>query len=182
MVDQIRYLLSDLRRRHCASFKELFFIIFDQAVWVTVLYRISRALYLVNIPIIKSFLRLIGFFLFKFSETCLGASIPSSVNIGPGLYVENTGIIYISFKVIAGKNLSIDTGVILGSIGFGNNEVPILGDNIYIGVGAKVLGKIKIGNNVKINANAVVINDIPDNVTVAGLPAKIIEKDSWVQE
>jgi len=45
-----------------------------------------------------------------------------------------------------------------------------------------MLGKIKIGNNVKINANAVVINDIPDNVTVAGLPAKIIEKDSWVQE
>lgn len=55
-------------------------------------------------------------------------------------------------------------------------EVPIIGDNCFIGPGAKVFGKIKIGNNVAIGANAVVNKDVPSNVTVAGVPAKIINE------
>ncbi len=51
-----------------------------------------------------------------------------------------------------------------------------IGNNVVIGAGAKIIGKVKIGNNVKIGANAVVVDDIPDNCTVVGIPAKIVNK------
>ena len=52
--------------------------------------------------------------------------------------------------------------------------IPIIGDNVFVGVGAVVVGKIKIGNNVQIGANAVVTKDVPDNAIVVGNPAYII--------
>ncbi|WP_260267260.1 serine O-acetyltransferase [Pediococcus parvulus] len=55
-----------------------------------------------------------------------------------------------------------------------SDNTPIIGDNVYIGPGAKLFGKIHIGNNCAIGANAVVNKNVPDNVTVAGIPAKII--------
>lgn len=60
--------------------------------------------------------------------------------------------------------------------GLENTWPPRIGDNVYIGCGAKVLGPIKIGNNVKIGAGAVVIKDVPDNATVVGVPARILNK------
>jgi serine acetyltransferase len=48
-----------------------------------------------------------------------------------------------------------------------------IGDNVYVGVGAKLIGRIRIGNNVRIGANAVVITDVPDNSTAVGIPARI---------
>jgi serine O-acetyltransferase len=53
---------------------------------------------------------------------------------------------------------------------------PVIGDNVYIAAGSRVLGGIKIGNDVIIGANAVVIKDVPDNCIVAGIPAKVISK------
>jgi len=62
----------------------------------------------------------------------------------------------------------------LGTKGMGAQGVPALGNNVYVGVGAKILGNVRIGNNVKIGANAVVVHDVPDEVTVVGVPAQII--------
>lgn len=56
------------------------------------------------------------------------------------------------------------------------DESAVIGDNVFIGAGAKILGKIKIGNGAKIGANAVVIKDVPENATVVGVPGRIIEK------
>ena len=78
-------------------------------------------------------------------------------------------------KASIGKNLSIGTGVIIGEKGVGYGGFPKIGNNVYIGVGAKVLGAIEIGNNVKIGANAVVIENIEDNATAVGVPAKVIK-------
>ena len=55
--------------------------------------------------------------------------------------------------------------------------MPIIGDNVHISAGARILGPIKIGNNVIIGANAVVVKDVPDNCVVAGSPAKIIKEN-----
>ena len=55
---------------------------------------------------------------------------------------------------------------------------PIIGDNVFIGAGAKILGPIKIGNGAVIGANAVVTKNVPDNCTVVGVPAKIIKKNN----
>ena len=100
--------------------------------------------------------------------------------IGGGLCVghaEGGGII-INGNVKIGRNCNIHHGVTIGARNRSASGLelgtPEIGDNVYIGPGAKVFGGIKIGNNVAIGANAVVTHDIPDNAVVGGVPAKII--------
>ncbi len=174
-MQQLYFLAEDLKRWKYSTLIDFCYFILESGVWATIFYRFNRAIYLIRIPIIRIFFKIISLFLFKFSEFFLGVAIPNSVDIGPGLYIGHTGVIRISPTVKAGKNLSIGTGVFIASKGNGVQGVPILGDNVYIGVGAKVLGPIQIGNNVRIGANAVVIKNVSSNVTVVGIPAYIVE-------
>ena len=74
-----------------------------------------------------------------------------------------------------GKNVNISQGVTIGATyRGGKSEVATIGDGVYIGPGAKIVGAVCIGNNVAIGANAVVTHDVPDNAVVAGVPARII--------
>ena len=101
--------------------------------------------------------------------------LPVSVDAGEGLYIAHFGGVIINGGVSIGKYCKISHDVTLGTKGAGRgNDVPILGDNVYIGAGAKILGNVRIGDNVIVGANAVVIKDVPDNVIVTGIPAKII--------
>jgi len=105
----------------------------------------------------------------------LSISIPPSTEIGSGFYIGHFGGIVINGKSVIGKNCNISHGVTLGQANRGANKgYPTLGDNVYIGPGAKILGAVKIGNNVAIGANSVVTKDILDNSVVAGVPARII--------
>ena len=76
---------------------------------------------------------------------------------------------------VIGNNVEIDQHVTLG--GRKDDKVPIIGDNVRIGAGAKILGGVKIGDNAKIGANAVVITDVPNGSTAVGVPARIINKN-----
>ena len=173
LINQIKFLQSDILRWKITCLRDFFYSFFEQAIWATVLYRVSRILFLIEFPILKYFLRFIAFLLYKFSDIVLGAAIPPSAEIGPGFYLGHTGCIRIHQEMKAGKNLSLGTGVILGQKGLGIKGAPCLGDDVYIGVGAKILGPVHIGNNVRIGANAVVISDLPDGVTAVGVPARI---------
>lgn len=74
-----------------------------------------------------------------------------------------------------GKNCFLLSGVVLGSTSRDKGGgIIIAGDNVYFGSGSKVIGNVKIGNNVRIGANAVVIEDIPDNATCVGVPGRNI--------
>lgn len=108
----------------------------------------------------------------------LGFTIPINV-FGPGLCICHVGTIIINENAKIGSNARIHAGVNIGNSsplgeGWVPDNVPQIGNNVYIGPGAKLFGRIKIGDNVAIGANAVVNKDVPDNVTVAGVPAKII--------
>ena len=75
-----------------------------------------------------------------------------------------------------GNDCTIYHQVTLGGTGKDKNKRhPTLGDNVMVGTGARVLGPISIGNNVKIGASAVVLKDVQDNVTVVGIPAKVVK-------
>ncbi len=102
-----------------------------------------------------------------------GFQIPPKV-CGPGLRIFHYGWIVINENARIGSNLTIYPGVEIGhkSRGMG---APQIGDNCFIGAGAKIFGNIRIGNNVTIAPNAVVIKDVPDNCIVGGVPAKIIK-------
>ena len=104
--------------------------------------------------------------------------IPINV-CGPGLSIGHFGTIYINHNAKIGKNLRIQSGVTIGGSSSTPNEFPNLGDNVYIGTGAKILGGVKIANNVAIGANAVVVKDIlEEKTTHAGVPAKKISNNS----
>lgn len=96
-----------------------------------------------------------------------GIEIPRATTIGEGFYIGHYGGITISHKAKIGKNCSISQLVTIGVSGSGDKKgAPTIGDNVYIAPGAKLFGKITIGNNVKIGANAVIHKDIPDNAIV----------------
>lgn len=98
-----------------------------------------------------------------------------TLNIGEGFYIGHFGHIVVSGKVIIGKNCNISQGVTLGVTNTGNKKgVPIIGDNVYIAPGAKIIGNVTIGKNVAIGANSVVTNDVPDNAVVVGVPARVV--------
>lgn len=104
-----------------------------------------------------------------------GISIPFNTNIGEGFYIGHFGCIVVSPSAVIGKNVNISQGVTIGVTNRGDKAgVAIIGDGVYIGPGAKIIGAIRIGNNVAIGANAVVTHDVPDNAVVAGVPARII--------
>lgn len=108
----------------------------------------------------------------------LGISIPYSTKIGSGFYISHFGGIIVNGKSVIGKNCNISQGVTLGQAHRGKNKgYPVLGDNIYIGPGAKIIGAVKIGNNIVIGANCVVTRDIPDNSVVVGIPGRVISQD-----
>lgn len=102
-----------------------------------------------------------------------GIQIPPHT-CGSGLQIWHYGYIIINEKTRIGKNLTIYPGVEIGHKIPGEG-CPVIGDNCFIGAGAKIFGSINIGNNVTIAANAVVLEDIPHNAIVGGVPAKIIK-------
>lgn len=94
--------------------------------------------------------------------------------IGEGFHMMHLDGITIGSGTIIGKNCTIYHQVTIGNE---KNKFPIIGDNVTIYAGAKVIGGIKIGNNAVIGANAVVIKDVPDNAVAVGVPARIIKKE-----
>lgn len=133
------------------------------------LYKIANILYKKRVPLIPKLIKGLIFIVYN-------SSIPYESSIGYDTRFGYGGIAVVIHKnAIIGNDCIISQGVTIGGRS-GIKEVPIIGNNVYIGAGAKVLGNITIGDNVVIGANAVVINDIPSNVTVAGIPAKIINK------
>lgn len=105
-------------------------------------------------------------------STKLGFTIPRHV-FGPGLSIAHWGSIVVHSEVRVGNNCRIHSAV---NIGVFSGKCPTIGNNVYIAPGAKLFGGITVGDNVTIGANAVVNKDVPSNVTVGGIPAKIISK------
>ncbi len=158
------------------SLREFVEIFFTQGVWAIVVYRFGRWVHCsLHIPVLRQLFKILAFLEFKTIEIVTGISIPFSVDIGEGFYIGHFGGIILNGNVKIGKNCSIGAGVVIGTKGLGNKGVSVLGENVYIGVGAKILGNVKIGNNVRIGANAVVLTDVADNATAVGIPATVVK-------
>ena len=98
-----------------------------------------------------------------------GISIPYSTRIGGGLYLGHFGGIVVNAASVIGRNCNISHGVTLGQANRGGNAgVPVLGDRVYIGPGAKLVGGVEISSGVAIGANCVVTKDAPTNAVVVG--------------
>jgi len=106
----------------------------------------------------------------------LGAKLGITISpnwFGPGLSIAHIGTLVVHDEARIGKNCRIHAGV---NIGFHRGGSPRIGDNVFIGPGAKIFGPISIGSEAAIGANAVVNRDVPAGVTVGGVPARIISQ------
>ena len=116
---------------------------------------------------------------YKHLEHKTGIQVPLGTQVGEGLRFFHHDCIIIAQTAKIGKNASIHQGVTIGRVFNGPYAgVPIIGNNVVIFAGAKVLGNIHVGDGAVIGANAVVTTNVPANCVVAGVPAKIISENS----
>ncbi len=112
---------------------------------------------------------------FRKNSLNLGFSIPINV-FGPGLAIVHYGTIIVNPNAKIGSNCRIHANTNIGASG-GSHKAPKIGNNVYIGPGAKIYGDIKIGNNIAIGANSTVNKSfLDDNILIAGSPAKKIKQ------
>ena len=141
----------------CPSFKALIY------------YKISHYFY-------KHHHLLLARFISEKSKRKTGIEIHPGAKLGKRLFIDHGTGVVIGETAIIGNDVTLFHGVTLGGTGKEKGKRhPTIGNNVFIGSGAKVLGNIIIGDNVKIGANAVILKNVPSNVTIVGVPGKIIK-------
>ncbi len=167
-------LLGDLRADLCA--KSIWYygkagrllslrMLLSDGTLSTVLYRLMSALRRCRLGPLAAIV-------YKLNSFLTGAVIGRGAEFGPGLIVLHSFGLVINTSVRGGSNVIIEGGV---SIGAEKGKSPVVGDNVFIGSGAKVLGEVRVGDGARIGANAVVVKDVPAGATAVGVPAKIVK-------
>ena len=131
----------------------------------------------------KGIRKIIYKILFKIERDKRNIDWADSLEIGPGLFLAHVSGITINPQVKIGKNCNIHKGVTIGQENRGPRKgTPIIGDEVWIGINATIVGKVKIGNDVLIAPNSYVNFDVPDHSIVIGNPATIKHCDCATQQ
>jgi serine O-acetyltransferase len=136
------------------------------ATWPVIAYRYGHWTLGVRIPVIGQLLRFSGLIFRKWTELFTSVHIDVHAKIGPGFVIHSVYAINLG-KTTIGENFTIATGCLISHACRG------IGDNVYFGPGAKLVGDAKIGSNVVIAANSLVLTDVRSNMMVMGVPARI---------
>ena len=108
-----------------------------------------------------------------------GIEIHPGATIGEGLFIDHGNGVIIGETTIIGDNCTLYQGVTLGGTGKEHGKRhPTLGNNVMVSAGAKVLGSFKIGDNSKIGAGSVVLEEVPPNSTVVGVPGRVVKRNN----
>lgn len=135
------------------------------------IYRIAHFFWKLGMPFVPRYLSEIG-------RQLTGIEIHPGAEIGREFFIDHGGGVVIGETSVIGINVTIYQGVVLGGVSREpKKRHPTIGNNVVIGTGAKLLGPIKVGDNVRIGANSVVVNDVPDNSVVVGVPGRIISRE-----
>ena len=170
-------IVSDLNRLTKANiFSWLRYLLFNASFRITFWFRIGSALKSSN-NILSKLLYPIVFYIHYRNQYKTGIQLSFGTSIGRGVSFSHFSGIVINNGSIIGDNSTIFQNVTIGSKRGKKGGVPIIGHNVVVAPGANVIGPVNIGDNVFIGANALVINDIPDNAVVGGVPAKILNFD-----
>jgi len=147
----------------------------NPAVWAIAAYRLSNWLYLGRpSAIVRIPLKVVSFFAVKFCVVFMEMDIDPQARIGGGFYVAHIGGVHINPGAVLGRNCDVAHRVTIGASAMGRQGIPVVGDEVYIGTGAVLVGKIKVGNGAKIAANTLVMSNVPAGATVMGVPGRII--------
>lgn len=152
------------------------------ATWAIIQYRLSRiVLCYFRVPVLQHLLRVYFFITGRLVNILTGIEISSRAVIGGGMYLPHLGTIIIAHQTVIGEYAVIHQEVTFGNAAKeGKMVFPVLGDRVYVGAGAKIIGNVKVGNDVMIGCNAVVVKDIPNHATAVGMPARVVNMDGSV--
>lgn len=151
-------------------------LLLTQGLWATADYRYNRWVFLkVRIPVVRQLMRLFGLLWHKSTQMYTGIDLPFTAVIGKGLYIGHFGGIIVGEGVQIGEKCNLSHGVTICYAGRGDRRgAPTIGNKVQIYTGSVIVGKITVGDNAVIGANAVVTKDVPESAVVGGVPAKVI--------
>jgi serine O-acetyltransferase len=182
MLQVISQILADWKRytglhKHVSPLLFLVILFRNPGMFFSIIYRFERYFLYHKFILFKIIGALLYPFYFIITYYILDIDIPPNTQIGKGLYVHNRGIIFTSF-ITSGENLTLIGPLTIGMKGLEEKGagVPVLGNNVTIFTGARIIGDVKLGNFVYVGANAVVVKDVQSHSIVGGIPAKLLKK------
>lgn len=168
MFENIRFDIATIRERDPAARTTAEVLMLYPGLHAVIAYRISHWFFLHK-----------RFFLARWvsqkAKFRTGIEIHPGAKIGKGLFIDHGAGVVIGETAEIGDNCTLYQGVTLGGTGkHKGKRHPTLGNNVFVGSGAKVLGPFTVGDNAKIGANAMVLNAVPANATAVGVPARVV--------
>jgi serine O-acetyltransferase len=174
-----RTVLSDFRQDYHRYTKSGRSPLLEPSLAAIVLYRAGQWSRRIRIPIVGHLLRAGHIVLHSLITLAIGIHLPRGAEIGPGLLIYHFGGIWVSASAKLGCNCTLRQNVCIGTL-HASDDAPVIGDNVEFGVGSVVIGNIRVGNNVRIGPNAVVMADIPDDSSAFGVPARAVRSVSGI--
>jgi serine O-acetyltransferase len=150
--------------------------LFRQGLWVMAVYRFGRWRYKIRSRGIRAPFSAIYKFLRLLCEILTGIELPCEAVLGRRFRIDHFGGIIISGDAVFGDDCVVRNGVTVGLRSAGKRGSPVIGSRVDIGAGAKILGSVRIGDDVAIGANAVVLIDVPSNSIAVGVPARVLPR------
>jgi serine O-acetyltransferase len=172
-IDLLDQLFRDFDRMHrmgAASSQ----LLMDPSLWIVATYRLGHALR--ELPgAVRAPLLLAHRPWEMLLASITSVALPPAARIGGGLFLSRGAPIVLAPETQIGRDCNLSAGVTIASGARGSDRgAPWIGDRVYIGPGAKVIGPIRVGNDAAIGANAVVTEDVADHAIVAGVPARVL--------
>jgi serine O-acetyltransferase len=170
--------LSELRvdwNRYLAEEQSSPAVFFCLTFWIVAWYRLGHWMYREGCPaLLRIPLKLLYVPVYLVIQNFFQIRIPPSAEIGPGLYLSHVGGVHISPQAVIGRNCDIAHHVTIGVSAMGRAGVPQIGNDVYIGTGSTLIGRIKIGDGAKVAANTLVMSNVPAGATIMGVPGRIV--------
>lgn len=171
LKQQFREEIDSVKQRDPAARSTIEILLTYSGLHAIIMYRIAHQFY-------EKKLFLTARIISQFARFVTGIEIHPGAKIGKGFFIDHGSGVVIGETTEIGDNCLVYQGVTLGGTGKDKGKRhPTLGNNVMVGAGARVLGPFKVGDNVKIAANAVVLEEIPPNCTAVGVPARIVRRN-----
>lgn len=171
MLEHIKADIESVKRRDPAARSSLEILLTYSGLHAVLMYRAAHWFY-------KQRLYTIARCISQIARLLTGIEIHPGAKIGKGFFIDHGSGVVIGETTEIGDNCLVYQGVTLGGTGKEKGKRhPTLGNNVMVGAGARVLGPFKVGDNAKIAANAVVLEEVPPNCTAVGVPARIVRRN-----